>query len=500
MSFPQFAQEAQKYGITPEQYAAILQQTVQPAGYGMPTTYGAQGQQQQPNVPQQQNIQTLQLLKNAGLTPVQQAQQQGASPSVQGTAAPGGSYLSLTGGAGGTGTAASAAGTAAGGGTTQTGATMANGTGQPQIQAGQSMNLIMPGGGALSPAQTQQVMRLYSAYEGGDAQSGQALAKWAQGMGLGTAQLNTAVSNLRQGTGPNAAPTPTQQPESVALKQMAQIDPASEALRGGLAGSYLTPLAQAAAPTAGQFQGLLKTYGQVDPTGAAARTQLGSDLAAQERLGTQLDPATQRQLEQQTRIAQGARGNVYGTPQLVEEAMTTGQAGMALQQQRQQALQGYLTSGASTGDLAMNLYNQQQANLRASQQAALGYLGSGQTPYQAGASYLNTAEQRAAAAAQGGAAYNPQGPSGYYTGQGASSFPQYGLDTSQTAANWYNLMNAYNQPQGGASGQNKAGSAAAGALGGAASGAMTGMAAGPYGALIGGAVGAVGGAAKGYFS
>jgi len=377
---------------------------------------------------------------------------------------------------------------------------MANGTGQPQIQAGQSMNLIMPGGGALSPAQTQQVMRLYSAYEGGDAQSGQALAKWAQGMGLGTAQLNTAVSNLRQGTGPNAAPTPTQQPESVALKQMAQIDPASEALRGGLAGSYLTPLAQAAAPTAGQFQGLLKTYGQVDPTGAAARTQLGSDLAAQERLGTQLDPATQRQLEQQTRIAQGARGNVYGTPQLVEEAMTTGQAGMALQQQRQQALQGYLTSGASTGDLAMNLYNQQQANLRASQQAALGYLGSGQTPYQAGASYLNTAEQRAAAAAQGGAAYNPQGPSGYYTGQGASSFPQYGLDTSQTAANWYNLMNAYNQPQGGASGQNKAGSAAAGALGGAASGAMTGMAAGPYGALIGGAVGAVGGAAKGYFS
>lgn len=304
-------------------------------------------------------------------------------------------------------------------------------------------------------------------------------------------QQADAAAQAQAGTG-----TP---PETVALGQMGQIDPQSEALRQKLAGSYLTPLGQGAAPTADQFTSLLKTYGQVDPTSAAARTKLGTDLAAQEALGTQLDPATQRQLEQQTRLAQGARGNVYGTPQMVEEAMTTGQAGLALQQQRQQALQGYLTSGASTGDLAMNLYDQQQNQLRASQGAALGYLGSGQTPYQAGASYLNTAEQRAAGAAQGGVGYNPQGPSGYYTGAGASSFPQYGIDTSQTASNWYNLMNAYNQPQGGSSG-NKTGSMATGALGGAMSGGMAGMAAGPYGALIGAGLGAIGGAAKGYFS
>ena len=291
-------------------------------------------------------------------------------------------------------------------------------------------------------------------------------------------------------------------PESVALQQMGQIDPQSEALRQNLAGSYLTPLNQAGTPTAGQFQSLLSTYGQVDPTSAAARTKLGSDLAAQEALGTQLDPATQRQLEQQTRIAQSARGNVYGTPQMVQEAMTTGQAGLALQQQRQQALQGYLTSGATTGDLAMGLYNQQQQQLRAAQGAAVGYLGSGQTPYQAGASYVNTAQQQAAMAAQGGAAYNPQGPSAYYTGQGASSFPQYGIDTSQTGANWYNLMNAYNQPQGGSgsSGGGQAAKAGVGALSGALTGAVGGAAVGGVGAIPGAIIGGLGGAASGYFS
>ena len=374
---------------------------------------------------------------------------------------------------------------------------MANGN-APQIGQGYYGGLSMPSGQMLSAADSQKVMDLYNAYKSGDMVSGKTLATWMSGAGLDQGSLATAISNLQQGTGPNQAPPP----ESVALQQMAQIDPRSEALRQGLASSYLTPLAQSAAPTAGQFRNLLGVYGQVDPTSAAARTRLGSDLAAQESLGTQLDPATQRQLEQQTRIAQAARGNVYGTPQLVQEAMTTGQAGLALQQQRQQALQGYLTSGATTGDLAMNLYNQQQANLRASQGAALGYLGSGQTPYQAGASYLNTAEQRAAAAAQGGAAYNPQGPSSYYTGQGSASFPQYGLDTSQTAANWYNLMNAYNQPQGG-SGKSAGGQAAkagVGALSGAITGAVGGAAVGGVGAIPGAIIGGLGGAASGYFS
>jgi hypothetical protein len=307
------------------------------------------------------------------------------------------------------------------------------------------------------------------------------------------ANYERARSPQGQAVSPSTAFDPNApQPESVALQQMAQIDPATEALRQQVAQSYLT----SATPSADQFQNLLGIYGQVDPTGAAARTQLGSDLAAQESLGTQLDPATQRQVSQATREAQIARGNVYGTPQMVEEAMTRGQAGLALQQQRQQALQSYLSSGQTTGDVAMNMYNQQQAQL----QRSLGYLTSGATPYQAGAGYLNTAENRAAMAAQGGPQFAPAGPSQYYTGAGASSFPQYGIDTSQTSANWYNLMNAYNPsapPGGGGKGGGAMQGGLSGALGGASMGATLGSAIPGIGTLVGAGVGAVAGGALG---
>ena len=279
--------------------------------------------------------------------------------------------------------------------------------------------------------------------------------------------------------------------------------------------SYLGPLAQGAPtqgpPSAAQLQSYLDLYNQIDPTGLAARRQLGTDLATQEALGAQLDPVTMRQIEQSVRQGQAARGNVYGTPQLVSEAMTTGQAGLALQQQRQQALQSYLSSGQDVGTVAANLYQQglnnylnQMGNYRAAQQAALGYLGSGATPYQAGASYLNTAEQRAAAAAQGGAAYNPQGPSPYYTGAGTSSFPQYGLDMSQLANQWYQSMNYANLGYGqlAAQGQKGGAGSAAASIGGRAatgaiSGALTGLAAGGVGAIPGAILGGLGGAASG---
>jgi len=294
------------------------------------------------------------------------------------------------------------------------------------------------------------------------------------------------------------------QPEMNALAQMAQIDPSSELLRQGLAASYLSPLINAAAPSAQQFQSYLDMYGQVDPTTLAARQRLGSDLAAQEALGSQLDPETAREIEQQVRAGQTARGNVYGTPQLVQEAMTRGQAGLALQQQRQQMLGSYLQSGVSPGDVALNLYQMQQNQLRAAQAAAQSYLGSGVTPYQAGAGYLNQAEQRAAAAAQGGAAYMPQGPSGYYTGAGASSFPQYGIDMSQLANQWMQGMN-YGQYQGYALTPQKSGGfsgagAAKGALGGAASGALAGSAIPGVGTIVGGLLGGVMGGLGGGFS
>jgi hypothetical protein len=299
---------------------------------------------------------------------------------------------------------------------------------------------------------------------------------------------------------------------------MAQIDPTSEALRQSLGQSYLTNLAaRPSAPAAGDVQSYLDLYKQIDPQGYAQRVALAGGMdqfvqnaQAQAALGSQLDPGTVREVEQGTRAAQIARGNVYGTPQLVAETMARGSAGEQRLLQRQQMLQSalgqqqsYLGSGLGLGDVANTLYNQGYNRFLQGQGAALGYLGSGQTPYQAGASYLNMAQQNAAQAAQGGPQYNPASLGQQYTGAGAPSFPQYGLDVSQLAGNWYNNINQANLQAyglGQAYGQ-KGGSgmgAAAGALGGAASGALAGSAAGLPGMIIGGVGGALAGGLSGY--
>lgn len=329
-----------------------------------------------------------------------------------------------------------------------------------------------------------------------------------------------------------------QQPESVALQQMAQIDPASEALRQGLGASYLGGLNPilavdlsrgAAAPAAGDIQSYLDLYKQIDPQGYAQRVSLagGMDqfvqqMQQQAALGAQLDPGTIREVEQGTRAAQAARGNVYGTPQLVAETMARGTAGEQRLLQRQQMLQSalgqqqsYLSAGLGLGDVANTLYNQgynrylqgfqTQQNARlAAQGAALGYLGSGQTPLQAGSSYLNQAQQNAAMAAQGGPQYNPQSLGQQYTGAGAPSFPQYGLDMSQLAGNWYNNINqanlqAYGLQQ--AYGQKGGNYGTMGAGIGTGLGAAVGSIIPGIGTAIGGALGgAIGGAAGGAFS
>ena len=80
---------------------------------------------------------------------------------------------------------------------------------------------------------------------------------------------NTPVSDTAaQGMGFQSA-----NPESQAQKQMAQIDPASEALRSAVASSYLPGLQQSAAggPNAQQLQSYLDTYKQLDPAAYAQR-------------------------------------------------------------------------------------------------------------------------------------------------------------------------------------------------------------------------------------
>ena len=375
----------------------------------------------------------------------------------------------------------------------------------PVISSGQV--LYKPDGTAITPAQTAQMMSLYSQYQGGDMRAGAQAAQLAHS--LGVENLDTAVANLQNQTGPNA-PANTAQPETAALQQIAGIDPASETLRQAVANSYLTPLQQAQTPSAADYKTYLTQFKQLDPEEYAQRQGLATSMDSylkqaqdQAALGSQLDPVTARQVEQQTRLGQAARGNVYGTPQMVEEAMTTGQAGLTLQQQRQAQLgtalgaqQSYLGAGLGLGDTAMALYQQNRSNLQNAQGGALSYLGSGQTPYQVGSNYVNQANQNAAAAAQGGPVYNPASLGSSY---GAAQIPQYGLDIGQQSQNWYNSLQAYSGGQGGST-PNKGAQAAAGALGGAASGAMTGAAAGPYGALIGAGVGAVAGGVKGYYS
>lgn len=324
------------------------------------------------------------------------------------------------------------------------------------------------------------------------------------------------------------------QPEQVALQQMAQIDPVSEALRQGLGASYISNLGGgpqidvsrgAAAPTAADVQSYLNLYKRIDPEGfkqrAALAGQMGSYLSQAQQeaaLGAQLDPGTIREVEQATRRAQTARGNAYGTAQLVQEAMERGSMGEARKQQRQQALsqalgqqQGYLTSGAGMGDVANNLYQQgygrytqalqQNLNARlAGQQGALSYLSSGQTPYQAGASYYDRAQAAAANAAQGGPQYQPSALGQQYTGGGAGYFPQYGLGIGQQANSWYNSLNAYSGG-GGGSARSPGMKALSGAATGALSGAATGTAITPgIGTVIGGLGGAVLGGVGGYAS
>jgi hypothetical protein len=312
-------------------------------------------------------------------------------------------------------------------------------------------------------------------------------------MGAVTAQQ---VMDYYTATHPAAAA-----PETQALQQIAQIDPTSEALRGQLASSYLGTVNQ---PTAADLQGYTNMATAIDPTAMAGRQQLESQLTSQAALGSQLDPETQREVEQATLRAQQGRGNIYGTPQLVEEAMTTGEAGLALQQQRQQALQSYLTSGQTVGDVTMGMYGTMQQQRLQNQNAALTYLGSGQTPYQVGAAYVDNANATAAGAAQGGPQYNPSALGEGLTGSSQQS-SQYGLDMSQSAQNWYNSFSS-NIGGVGAT-KNKTAAALSGAASGALSGAASGATIGSIvpgvgtaiGAVAGGVIGGVAGGASSYY-
>jgi hypothetical protein len=136
-----------------------------------------------------------------------------------------------------------------------------------------------------------------------------------------------------------------------------------------------------------QYSQMLDAFKQLDPTYYANREQLGSavggnlasggpfagqyagqlgqandltkNLQGQYNLGTQLDPGQAREIEQATRGAQAARGNASGDSAGIAEAYAKGTAGLQLQQQRLQNLEGgFGQQGQALG--AASGYNQQQ--------------------------------------------------------------------------------------------------------------------------------------------
>jgi len=71
-----------------------------------------------------------------------------------------------------------------------------------------------------------------------------------------------------------------------------------------------------------------------DPTGYQVREMLGESAKADLARGTELSPDMARQVTQQERAAQSARGNIYGSAPAAAEAMSLGDAGFRMRQQR----------------------------------------------------------------------------------------------------------------------------------------------------------------------
>jgi hypothetical protein len=222
-------------------------------------------------------------------------------------------------------------------------------------------------------------------------------------------------------------------PESNALSAIAKTDPAQAALTTTLENSYNQTLQKAIAqqntPAANALNPALqaaynKTLQQAlaeynTPASTALRAQVPTaynqaltGASADYALGTKLDPALQREIQQYVRGAQVARGNDEGGAQTVQEAMTQGSAGLALRNQRLQALEGATNPAAAyqgqqqgfvgaTQQAAAGFNQAQQQYLQQVQQQATGYLGSGQTKYGQATTYLNNAINQNAAALGG---------------------------------------------------------------------------------------------------
>lgn len=72
-----------------------------------------------------------------------------------------------------------------------------------------------------------------------------------------------------------------------------------------------------------------------DPEGTAIRKKLGASVLEDLGAGSTLDDATREQVTEAERVGQAARGNILGPSSGAAEAMSVGEAGLRLKQQRQ---------------------------------------------------------------------------------------------------------------------------------------------------------------------
>lgn len=91
-----------------------------------------------------------------------------------------------------------------------------------------------------------------------------------------------------------------------------------------------------------QYAQMRQAFQQLDPTYFKAREQLGGELTSQAALGSQLSPDQEREIQQQVRGSQAARGNASGSAAGIAEAYTQGSRGLQLQQQRYSNLNSFL--------------------------------------------------------------------------------------------------------------------------------------------------------------
>lgn len=78
----------------------------------------------------------------------------------------------------------------------------------------------------------------------------------------------------------------------------------------------------------------LKELKASDPVGFQAREEMGDRVLNELRLGSKLDDEQQREVTQAERAAQAARGNIWGSGNAAAEAMSVGDAGFRIKQQR----------------------------------------------------------------------------------------------------------------------------------------------------------------------